>query len=427
MRRGIRHALALAALLLLATAGPAPAQFGTQVRPGESDFVPVTTKASQLVKVNEADFGQPGVVTDNCLLLDTGSVAAAGAQFEDIRLTPCMGKPLGSLIADADVVETRAAYPNVAAANVQYMDANGNAKYDKGDGVYITTMPPPGLAASTATGTWTVRVTPVGNYTAGSFVFAGDADHVAARLLTTSLNRLQLARLDPKAWYLAPTGGTEAAPVALPQFSLLPQDSIRVAGAFGGKPDVKAEGFAFTPTTPVAGEAFQFSIDVKNFGKGTGTGLISTKMNGVVVDTRASPVLDPGAKATLVFDLAAPAGAGNVTMEVGEFKFLVPLAAPAKPRAVTEAEARAAALETRLATLERDTAAVKADLAAAQRQLAGAVGALSAMEAEEAARLTASAAEAPAEPLGARNVPGLEVALLLAALGAAALAAWRRA
>lgn len=304
------------------------------------------------------------------------------------------------------------------------MDLNGNGKYDKADPVYITTAPAPGLAATTATGVWTLRLTPVGNFTAGTFVLPHDEDFAKYRLATASLNRLQLVRLDPKAWYLAPTGGTEAAPTPLPAFSLLPQDSLRLAGAFGGKPDVKAEGFAFTPQTPVAGESF--AVDVKNLGKGTGTGLLATKMNGVVVDTRTSPVLDPNGKATLVFDLLAPAGAKDVTMEVGEVKFLVPLAEPLKSHAVTEAEARAAAVEARLAAVERDAAAVKADLASTRQQLAQALGEVASLKAQEDARLQASSAAPSAQQLGARTVPGLAPVLTLAALAALAFALRRR-
>ncbi|HVE53348.1 MAG TPA: hypothetical protein VNB23_08180, partial [Ramlibacter sp.] len=63
-------ALLLATMLFNVNAA---AQFGTQVRPGDSDYVPVTNRASLVVRVNEADLGQPGVVADNCLLLDTGS------------------------------------------------------------------------------------------------------------------------------------------------------------------------------------------------------------------------------------------------------------------------------------------------------------------------------------------------------------------
>lgn len=399
-------------LSLLFLAAPVLASFGTQVRPGDSDFVPVTTRASLVVSVNEADLGEPGVVTDNCILLDTAAAPTAGAQREDIRLTPCLGKDAGTLISDSDVVERSSPYPIVAGANLRYVDANNNGKYDKGDPLYLTTAAAPAFPASTATGAWTLRLTASGDKPAGTFVLAEDADFATNRASTRTITRLQLARVDPKAWYLAPTGGTEAAPTPLPQYSLLPENSVRLAGAWGGKAVLKVTNLTVSPPSPIQGEPFQLTIDLTNDGAAAGSFVVSTKLDGKVVDARGTAVLDPKGKATLVATLVAPRAAQGV-VEAGNVSLAL---AFAKGQAATRAGEETA---QRVSQLEADVRGllIEVDLARDTLQTI--------LEEREPALVATSVGPEPpaAEPatatLGERATPSAGVVLAALAVSVA--------
>ena len=139
--------------------------FGTRVKVGDIDYLPLTKRASAAIRVMEADLGTPTLVTDNCILLmndntDFGparAVAVGSAQpvyIRDIRLVPCQGKAIGTGIVDTDVIERGASFIE-RAVEVRYGDANGNNKYDRTDPLFLTTMTGTarGLVATTAVGT----------------------------------------------------------------------------------------------------------------------------------------------------------------------------------------------------------------------------------------------------------------------------------
>lgn len=140
------------------------------------------------VNVNEQDFGDPGSPLDNCWVLDMDAAPTAGATSFDLRLVPCQGHGPGTEVGDNDTVERSAAYAQAnggAAEGVRYADVNSNGRYDSGDYVYVTSSPGAGvgLVATTATGSWTIRLTPTnaehGGLPAGTLVRQEDADCTA--------------------------------------------------------------------------------------------------------------------------------------------------------------------------------------------------------------------------------------------------------
>jgi hypothetical protein len=231
------------ALSALPATAQTAAAFGSQIKLGDSDHIPVTGAASIAVGVNMLDFGVVGDVSDNCVILNTTGASDAVSNF-DIRVTPCQGKAAGTLIGDADTVEKTApgATALVAGTRVAYADVNNNGRYDFGDYVYLTTGTAPNLHASTSNTQFTVRLTAAGGFAAGTFVYAGNADIVsyggAATTLTSSVAWFDHDLSASGAFtsgdnaYLVPAAAT------LASGSLFPLNSVRlnsgnVAGSFG--------------------------------------------------------------------------------------------------------------------------------------------------------------------------------------------------
>ncbi len=134
--------------------------------------------ASLPVQANNDDLG----ADPPCLVLDMGQTAAAGAQPFDLRLTPCLGHAPGTEIQSSDTIELQATYPQAHGAtpeSVLYADLDANGRYSPGDSVYLTSQTGPGLMPTTGTAAWTVRLTSVDGFPAGSLVRAGDADLAA--------------------------------------------------------------------------------------------------------------------------------------------------------------------------------------------------------------------------------------------------------
>lgn len=422
----MRHAFLLGALVLALVAPPTLGQgSGTQLHAGDADFTPVAKSDSIALSVNENDFGTPGEVGDNCLLADTGK-PSAGAQAKDIRLTPCQGFPGGSLVVNTDaaaVPELAAPYPNVPGVTVQYADVNNNGKYDKGDGVYVTTSAAAGLVASRATGAWTVRVTQAGDQAPFTWVLAGDRDLVAyggsAKLLAGNV----VERSDGT-WFLV-LGAAGTAPPLVAKGGLVPENSIRLTKP--GAADVRVAALRVAPAAAVVGRPLQLGVDVENKGKSAGSGVLATAVDGTVVDTRPTPWLDAGGKATVTVSLPPPAAPGTLNVSVGPVSLLVPVApaSGALPApAAAPAELVPPDLGPRVTVLEQRADALERDLAAAKVQLSEARAELAKLRGADGAAVHASSAGS--EP--ARAVPApLAPAMLLVVLGAALLAARRRA
>jgi hypothetical protein len=163
------------------------AAFAVILAPAVAGQIPIGAP-SLAVNVNGQDFGEPGSALDDCWVLDMDATATPGATSFDLRLVPCQGRQAGTEVGDNDTTERSAAYPQAnggAAEGVRYADVNSNGRYDGGDYVYVTSSPGAGvgLVATTASGSWTIRLTPTGaehgGFPAGTLVRQEDADCTA--------------------------------------------------------------------------------------------------------------------------------------------------------------------------------------------------------------------------------------------------------
>ncbi|MEK6986093.1 MAG: hypothetical protein AABX89_06910 [Candidatus Thermoplasmatota archaeon] len=216
-----------------------------------------TALDSIALQVNVADAGVAGNGSDDCLILDTSTAPAAGIQNFDLRLTPCQGRPAGSLVGDDASVEKSFTYTQAngaAAETVLYTDLNSNGRYDGGDGLYLTSGP--GFPTSQTSGTWTVRLTATGGFAAGTLVFSGDADHQAYGAYPTTL-AASLTWVDndgtgatftpPDPAYLVPRAAG-----ALPAGSLVPVFSVTLNSPVqAAAPSSPAQALATSASTSV--------------------------------------------------------------------------------------------------------------------------------------------------------------------------------
>jgi hypothetical protein len=404
-RRPTFKLAASAAALCLLSALPASAQvgtYGTQVKVGDTDFTPLVKSNAVRLSVVEIDLGVQGDVRDNCLFLDAATTVGT-LQVKDLRLVPCGDKPAGTAHADADVVERLAPVAGVyrgafvtglpAGADVVVdpaagatlfawtADVNGNAKYDKGDPVYLSTDGTLPVAASTATGAWTLRLTPALDAPAGSLVFLGDRDHVLygaqLRPVTSGLSGingcpglgsstntlaltaqqmctgLTLVEREDKGWYLVPSA-TPASTITTSWAGLtantgydatnevwnlffnaavlrngeIPVNSIRVglAGTVALQPRVVVTGADLPIGTVRADEEFAITVRYHNTGNAAGQGVVMTRMDGIVVHAFMTPILAPGQAGEARIKVHA-LEAGNPKVEVGEWSSFLPVEA----------------------------------------------------------------------------------------------------
>ncbi|MDD5503159.1 MAG: PKD domain-containing protein [Candidatus Thermoplasmatota archaeon] len=223
--------------------------FGTQTKLGESDFRPTAIAANvplALANVLEVDLGTLAEVTDNGFYYDAD--ASGTVNKNDVRLVPYGGKAIGSLVADADLVEIGGPLVASGFAAVVFANVNNKNGYDQGDYVYLTTGGAGALTATTTNILWSIRLTPCGSYAAGTFVFAGDTDYNTYKNIVVAFpagagmtyfnanpNNVGVAILDTGDNVYFASAATAAA------MRLFPLDSIRIAG------DI----LPVTPVTPV--------------------------------------------------------------------------------------------------------------------------------------------------------------------------------
>jgi MYXO-CTERM domain-containing protein len=390
----------LAAALLAPSAAAQVGVYGTWVRYGDADYyMPVTKKASFNLRVNEADFGTASDVRDNCILLDTASLfdqtPGAGAQNKDLRLSACNGKAPGTQIADADAAERAATYTPTP-VTTQYADLSNNGKYDKGEWVYVTTAnagtSTGGFVASTGTGAWTLRLTSAGTYAAGTFVFAGDTDF--ASYATAARNQtFGAVEREDKALYLVTQSSATS---FLAAKSLVPEKSIRMLAAVQDQPDVKPISLELLTPNVTVGERIKVKVTMENAGKLAGWGLAALKLDGIVLDVRATTVISPSERTTVILSSFVPPVSASAKLEVGDVMQFVDVASAASEPDTTATQV--SELVERLATLEAKIAQ---------------------MEAKEEVK----ALEATGEPEGKSPGPGFAALVLV---GALALIAIRR-
>lgn len=381
----LRATTTLSLLTVLTLLPGVTAQIGTQVKTGDADHIPSISSAIPL-SVNANDYASTPTFDDLCILLDTGSTATAGAQNSDLRLTKCFTKDWGTQIKDEDATEKAATYGQVAGESIKYGDVNSNGKYDFGDNVYLTTKAGTGLDDTSGAAAFTVRLTPAGSYKAGTLVFASDSDFASFGSVAASWasNGTAVVGRDDGAYYLVPRApwtnlrvGTE-----------VPANSVRLM-APTSTVSIAATKLTVTPTSPVAGEPYTVSIDVKNSGKLSGTAIIETKVNGVVADSRGTGIITQGATVTLVATLPSASAPGTIKVEVGTLSTNVTFTAPTTTTSGSSStDAQVKDLASRVATLEANA---------------------------KNAQVTGAAADTKAAPKG--GSPGLDAVVVVLLLG----------
>lgn len=349
---------------------------------GESDWIIPAKGAGKAFTAVYGTFGTTGDPQDDCVVLRTTSSAVTVSQTllpKDIRLTNCIGGPAGTQLTDAHTIEMSRTWTYDPDLHVVYVDINGNAKYDKTDQVYLTTKTvgatttagaADGMAATTGATAWTVRLTKAGPYPAGTFVVMGDSDFsthgASAQLLfaATGADNLDAGGImerEDGQWLWVPS----AAPTTLPKGIIPPLDSIRITTITPAVPDIRVTGISVATPEIVAGTPFNVLAEVTNAGKLAGTGLVLSKLDGRLVDARATPLLGAGEKATMLLSIRAE-NPGTVNLGVNDIFDVIEVTGEASASAGTAStaalEAKIAALEARLAALEAQPATGSAPL-----------------------------------------------------------------
>jgi hypothetical protein len=346
--------LALAGLLILLLTPLGAAQFGTQIKAGDYGHLPVTKGPSVALKILYADMGVGGDVRDDCVYIDTTSPATLnnGLNNKDLRLTKCGEKNPGTAITDADVWE-KGATPAYTAVAVHYADVNSNAKYDKGDYVFITTnlVADTNLASTTSPTVWTIRLT-VNGLSAGTFVFPGDADFSAYGSAAPAMIN-SLVERDDSVWFMI-SHAAAAAPYDV-KGALVLADSIRINANALLQPAFKVLKLDMDSTNLPAGSSFTAKAEVQNSGKGSGMGIVISKVNGLIVDAQITPYMSPSEKVTMTVKGFLPLSGTMAAFEVGDqFKQITIVNGTAASGTSNED------LATRLAALEAEIALLKA-------------------------------------------------------------------
>jgi hypothetical protein len=410
----LRTILALALFAAPLLAAPALAAvgnypYGSVVSRADFDYSPfAVARAASLCFVDDDGSGafNPG----EWLFLNVDAAACdVMSEGPDVRLNDHGSYLAGSLVRASDAVrwQDMAGTGEWDGKQTAYIDTNDNGKVGVGD----------------------VRLTKSGDFPPGSTVKNGDPDingnlknfgaapgrhlsDVNAVFITGGGGTFKASR----AIYLNVDGGTPAADIGVEA------NDIRLGGTipqpFGGKADVRPLNIAFAPPEPGAGEAFQLTLDVRNDGKGTGFGMVSTKINGLIVDSRTTPTMDPGDKVTLVMTLVAPSTPGAANLTAGDVNVLLNVKPGTDAQSMAEAVAQAAALQQRVDALASEVARGEASYERAAEESTQLIAALRA-QVDELVRERAALKTTSVEPTKAA-VPGFEV---LALVGAAALVA----
>jgi hypothetical protein len=237
--------------------------FGSQVRIGDSDFVPGLTPLTQ-VRVMHLALGTTNNIQDDGVYLGirNGGAFPTAVNTYDLRLTKVGSKNAGTLVEDADTAEkgVTAGWHMYALQNqkLAYADVNNDGRYNLGDWVYLVIgqgvtctfasvcpLVAPTIASDNATA-FTVRLTDVSaTLKAGSIVFASDSDFTSWNTATKALASYLLSAASTPIFNADLSGGTTATTA-----TLTPGDTVYVtptntsAGATPPLYSIRAHGDA---------------------------------------------------------------------------------------------------------------------------------------------------------------------------------------
>lgn len=348
-----RPALGLAALLLLATlaatlaASPVQAKYtyGSIVDKNDDDFTAVASVKVATLCFADVD-GDGAVASDEPLYLAKRATCGTVAP-KDIRLADESGYAAGSeaKALDADGLLKLAPVPAHA---VRFVEGNGaDGKVRKVDTVYVDLT---GLEGKRV-GVGDLRVSAFGALPGGRRVQGGDADlnmplaelPGAPACAPCTFATANLLVEIGKGTYLnmdrdAPGAGTTSTGFVEEGDVRLTTNVPSWTNDLGGAPlKFTLTGMSLPASLP-GGQAFQVTGTVTNTDSVPGTATLETRLDDVLVDVRAAPLLMPAKTATVVLTLVSPTEPGIHTVRLGDSAVAFNVLKPATP-AVPEAPA----------------------------------------------------------------------------------------
>lgn len=346
-RTALATALALAGAALVAPAAGAAYPFGSFVGAGDDDYTP-HAEAVDTVHLCYIDTDGSDIYGAGEPLLLRFADACDRAAYDDRCLVCLDDKAPGSEIGTSDPEYDRflSAIPD---HNLTYVDVAGEGGIDPANPMYVDLQNVPGERVDPGD----LRLTAWNGFEPLSVVDAGDPD-VAASVDHVTGNPTEVGDEDTlyeagEGLYLNTGGGTVGEDVRV-----VHEDHVRLnaevpdrarEAAEGlapaepqGTPNATVVGIEATPEPVTAGAPLFLTLTVENRGSAAGVALVRTHLDGRLVDARAAPALDPGAKTTLAATLPAPAEPGIVNVTAGMAAATVTVeAAPAEDAPSTEA------------------------------------------------------------------------------------------
>jgi hypothetical protein len=221
--------------------------FGSQVKIGDSDFIPGLTPLTSVFVLRLA-LGTTNNIQDDGFYLairNAGTFPTSVGTY-DLRLVKVGSNNAGTLVMDADTAEkgVTAGFARLGdgagagsgSPKLVYADVNNDGRYNQGDWVYITFgtgtcaflgtchLNAPTMASDNATA-WTIRLTDVSStLKAGSIVFASDSDFTSWNTATKQLPSADLTAASATIFNADLSGGTTATTA-----TLTPGDTVYVS------------------------------------------------------------------------------------------------------------------------------------------------------------------------------------------------------
>ena len=342
---------ALVTLVLLAPASQGAYSFGSIVDKNDFDFQPVpsvrttTPAAGKWVLPCFGDTDGNGIVNDqeSVYLAVLNGLAATcndgNTNTKNVRLTPVGSLAAGTEVkaADPDAGTRLTQLGTVAVPGhaVRVVNVDLATTVRKADTVYLDLM---GSGSATPqVGIGDLRLSAFGAHKAGTRVQAGDADYNMYLQefnggAPKSLYTVNMVYEFGKGWYLnadldaAAGGAVEEGDVRLT--ASVPNPLADVAANIGN-PGQTVDGLSLSPDVARPGQLVLATVTVKNPTAKVGSGLVQTKVDGVVVDARGTPTLAQNEVSTLVVPFFAPQEPGRHKVQSGEYTFFLDVEAPA--------------------------------------------------------------------------------------------------
>lgn len=382
-------ALAVLGVLLAPAAQAVEFPFGSAVGAADYDLSPLPSASSAdlryaLCVIDLNGDGTAGSEDYILLLLKTAVAGTCPANLAANLNSALLLNTVGGLLAGTeikighDIAGSRftpgAQHPHA----LRYYESGTDAsKLDAADTLYLDLV---GIADATpSVGNGDLRLSTVttskGTFLAGQLVKSGDADEsrvlsnirAASAPATKLVSTTNMVYKAGSGYYVNSDFG---AIMGVSTCAALPC-TPSVTGDVGvERDDFRLNPKAVNPLSDVAivlpdkvqlvqasvapGQPFQVKVTAKNSGRAAGAGLLETTIDGVVVDARGTPTIEPNGVATLVVTLIAPATPGQHVVKSGTFADFLTVSGQAAGSDMASLQAQIAALQTQVAELESD-------------------------------------------------------------------------